>query len=261
MRTVLSFQWGSTDRPQEDALLADEPNGIFLVADGVTRTPNAAGYPDPSPAPLAAERLLQATHKALRSAPRTPEGLREACRAGNDAVRRLNEELGLWNRCDYWENDLAGAVFAGLVLAEKQFIWGVLADCGVAQLSPNGELLWITEDRVASVQPYFPKLPEKERFIAVRQHFRNKPASGLDRTYGVFTGEEEALSYLDVGTRPFAAGDTLLVFTDGARHLVEDPEFRPLLRDGTAHDIDHFVAQPEHCGHNHDRTLIVIRTA
>lgn len=260
MRTVLSFQWGAPEHPQEDALLRDDAHNIFLVADGVTRTPATAEYPNPSPAKLASERLLPATHRALLVLPRVPEGFREACQAGNAAVRELNQELGLWNHSDYWGDDLAGAVFSGLLLNNTSFVWGFMTDCGVAHLSSRGEMLWTTEDRLTPVRQYFPKMSTtKERFVRVRQDFRNKPEAGLDRTFGTFTGEEAALAYLEVGERPFSAGETLLVFTDGMIPLIKNSEFCSLLCKGTAADIEQFVSSPEHCKHPDDKTILVVR--
>lgn len=261
MRDVASFQWSGREKPQEDALRSDEERGIFLVADGVTRTPGPSGYPNPSPAKLAADRFLEISLDVLRRGTRTAEVLREACRAGNQGVRALNEELGLSGHCDYWERDLASAVFSGLTLAEGEFVWGFLTDCGVAQLSANGEILWMTEDRLAPVRQYFPPPPQtKERQISIRRDLRNRPSSGMDRTYGAFTGEEEALSYLEVGTRSFNAGDTLLVFTDGALPLVKNGEFRSLLCAGTTADVERFALDPAHRKHDDDKTLVAVRT-
>lgn len=160
MLTFLSFQWASTDRPQEDTLLSDEKNGISLVADGVTRTPGVAGYPNPSPAKLAADRLLYTTHDALLSLPKTPKSFHQAWRAGNEGVRQLNQKIGLWDHCDYREHDLAGAVCAGAWLHNHELLWAFLTDCGVATLSPTGAMLWETPDRLASVQQYFPNSPQ-----------------------------------------------------------------------------------------------------
>lgn len=259
MRTVLLFQWGTADRPQEDSFLRDDEHGIFLVADGVTRTAPDTGYPNPSPAKLASDCLLQTTHRSLLSFPRDLESLGSACRAGNDTVRQLNHELGLWDNHDYWERDLAGAVFSGLLVGDTSFVWGFMTDCGVAHLTPEGEILWATEDRLTPVRKYFPSLPQaKERQIAIRRDFRNSPAGDLQRTYGVFTGEEGALRYLEVGRRSYTEGDVLLVFTDGITHLVKDSAFRSLLCKGSSADIEHFVSLPEHCQHPDDKTILVV---
>lgn len=261
MRLVLPFQWGAAGKPQEDVLNFDEKLGIFLVADGITRTPGSSGYPDPSPAKLAADRFLETAMDVLRRGPSTEEGMREACRAGNQSVRDLNVELGLWDHCDYWENDFAGAVFAGLLLKDTNFVWGFMTDCGIVHLSSDGKILWMTEDRLAPVRQYFPPPPQtKERQISIRRDLRNRPSSGMDRTYGAFTGEEEALSYLEVGTRSFNAGDTLLVFTDGALPLVKNGEFRLLLCAGTTADIERFALDSAHRQHDGEKTLVAVRT-
>lgn len=259
--SVLSFQWSAPEKPQEDALWRDEKRGVFLVADGITRTPPTVGYPNPSPAKLAADCLVEEIQHSLLTAPRTPAGLRAACRAGNQRVAKLNQQLGLADRCDWWENDLAGAVFAGLLLDATEFVWGFLTDCGVAHLSPAGELLWITPDQLTPVHQYFPPPPQtRDKQVAIRRDYRNKPDKGLDRTYGAFTGEETAIVYLQTNSRTYEAGDVLTVFTDGAHHLVTDAPFQALLARGTSKDIERYTADPAHCTHQDDKTLIVIRT-
>ncbi|TSC63486.1 MAG: Uncharacterized protein G01um1014106_487 [Parcubacteria group bacterium Gr01-1014_106] len=261
MRTVLSFQWGAPEHPQEDAFARDDEHRIFLVADGVTRTPSDTPYPNPSPAKSASDRLLEVTHRALLLLPRTSTAFREACRTGNTAVRQLNQELGFWGHTNYFENDLAGAVFSGVVLKETDFVWGFMTDCGVAHLSADGTILWMTEDRLTPVRKYFPATSNmRERYIRVRQEFRNRPENGMDRTFGAFTGEDTALPYLEVGQRSFTPGDVLLVFSDGMIHFVKSAEFRALLCAGSHDEIERFVSLPEHCDHKDDKTIIVIRT-
>ncbi len=261
MFNVVKIQLGPATHPQEDSLLADENRSIFLVADGVTRTAGPSGYPNPSPAKIAADRLLTTTHRALQKSPHTEENLRTACRLGNEEVRRLNKELGLWDNCDWLEKDLAGTVFAGLLLNNNHFIWGFLTDCGVARLSPQGEILWITPDRLAPVRQYFPPPPQtKKRQVAIRRDFRNRPDAGLDRTYGVFTGEDGAMPYLGTGTQSYNSGDILLVYSDGARHLIDQTDFRTLLLRGSVSDLTSYISQPAHCSHQDDKTVIIVRT-
>ncbi|MDP3685705.1 MAG: hypothetical protein Q8R32_02640 [bacterium] len=266
MRTVFSLAWHEHERPFEDAFLADEERGMFLVADGVTRTPGPQGYPNPSPAREAADALLHAVHATLRDLPFAPESFVEACRIGNQRIRELNEQLGFWNHTDYLERDLAGAVFAGAWLRDDELLWAVLADCGVAALLPTGTMAWETADQLVPVRQHFPKPSTREerfetspRAIEVRRDFRNKPSRGLDRTYGVFTGEDEALQYLETGSRTLSLGETMLVFTDGIRPFFSDAEFRSLLCNGTAEEIQQFIPNSPQNQPMTDKTLIVLR--
>lgn len=261
MFNVVKIQLEPATHPQEDSLLADENKGIFLVADGVTRTAGGAGYPRPSPAKIAADRLLATVHRELAKTAYTEDNFRAACRVGNEEVRRVNQELGLWENCDWLEKDLAGAVFAGLLVRNTDFVWGFLTDCGVARLSPQGEILWITPDRLKPVRRYFPPPPKtKERQITIRRDFRNQPAAGLERTYGVFTGEDNAMPYLEIGTQSYNPSDVLLVYSDGVRHLIDQPDFRALLLHSNAAALEKYIRQPAHCPHPDDKTIIVIRT-
>lgn len=268
MRKVILLHWPSKVEwrtVDEDASLINAKHSVFVVADGVTRRGFSGHYPHPSPARVAAETVVEILTKILTgSAKITEEQMYGAFRQANDSVRVVNERLGLWDNHDWWGRDLAGAVASCLNLEKDVFFYGFIADCGVAHLSVNGDLLWHTPDLLAPVEKYFPlveELGEEERFIRVRRDFRNKPRANHP-TYGVLTGERAALSYVRVGSRPYTAGDILAVYSDGVIPFLGDHTFQQLLSQSPKSKILQYVVQrssPQQ--YADEKTLILIRTS
>lgn len=267
MQKILSFQWPCQvdwKTTSEDVFFVDKIRRIFVVADGVTRRGFTGPYPDPSPARLAAAAVVEALGKTPPDQFTQVQQVHEAFKQANRSVRSVNEHLGLWAVHDWWGHDLAGAVAAYLAIQEKQFFYGFIADCGIAQIASSGNVLWHTPDLLAPAQKHFPAtdtLGIKERFMRVRRDFRNKPQANLP-TYGVLTGEEAALAYIKTGIRPYRKGDVLAVYSDGAvPFVVKDQPFQHLLCRGLESEIAAYVAQrssPEQ--HSDEKTLIVVRT-
>jgi hypothetical protein len=270
MPSVLAFEWESHipyKKEREDALFTDESRSVLVVTDGVTRLQNEQGkYPYPSPAHQAAQVAAVAIGKSLTHREQINESaIQEALVEGNQAVKQLNEQLGLWENHDYLVRDFAGTVAACSVERDGEILYGYIGDCGVAHLSADGEVLWHSDDDVTTDRPSFPKIEEvvkNERFVRVRRDFRNNP-SASHPTFGVLTGEETALSYIKTGHRQFAPEDTLVVFSDGAAPFVlEDIEFRRLLMAGNREVIQRYVderSSPQN--HADEKTLILLRRA
>lgn len=272
MRTVLSFHWlcQCDWKPvSEDVRFTSNDQCLFVVADGVTRRGFTGSYPDPSPAQLAADAAVEAIGKTLaedigKATRVTTRHVVRAFRNANTCVREVNRNLEFWDNHDWWGRDLAGTVASCLVLQEATFLFGFMADCGVARVSATGDLLWRTPDLLAPAEKFFPSadaLGQRERFVRIHRDFRNKPQASHP-TYGVLTGEEDALSYIQVGSRPYNAGEVLAVYSDGAAPFVmDDPAFRQLLLHGSQSHISDYVAQRSSATqHPDEKTLIVVRT-
>lgn len=205
MPEVISLQWPCQvdwKSVSEDAFFADKSRGIFVVTDGVTRRGFTGAYPDPSPARQAADAVVETIGKTL-TAPLTDIKMMEAFAQANQSVRAVNQSLGLWGSHDWWGRDLAGTVAACLAVQDSAFLYGFITDCGVAQVSAAGDLIWHTPNTQEAAKKHFPlveEVGERERFVRVRRDFRNRPEA-KHPTFGVLTGEEAALSYVEVGTR------------------------------------------------------------
>lgn len=232
---------------------------IMVAADGVTRGPhNNEPYPSPSPAALAAQAAVRAMAKFLADHHESNElAIAGAFIAGNQAVGHLNAELGLFQSCDYLAKDLAGTVAACAVAEGDLAYYGFIGDCGVAKLTSRGAVNWQTADEVTPVRKHFPdakKVGLEERYRVVRRDFRNKPGAPHP-TYGVMTGEREALTYVRSGQTSLDKGERLLVYTDGVTPYLNDGRFCQMLLDRPPIELEEYVA--DNPLNNDDKTLLM----
>lgn len=273
MITVHTWQRqnGHLGKPLEDAArTAVGPRGrhAAVVADGVSRTRQPDGkYPYPSVASMAAEIAAETLCEAFRTISLVDDRIDRALDRANMAVQQLSKRWGLWDACDYWENDYAGAVFSAVILNDvsQKFWWFFLTDCGVAQLESDGQVVWITSDLLAPVRARFPTEEQaggkKERQRSIRRDWRNKLNHGLAHSFGVLTGEEAALKYIQTGQRQYSRGQTIVLFSDGCRPFFADRFFRKILCGGTTAELDQWIDRTPLDQDKDDKTLVIIRTA
>ncbi|HEY3413586.1 MAG TPA: hypothetical protein VGM51_11115 [Armatimonadota bacterium] len=225
--------------PREDALAWDDDARIFVAADGVTRDWEAirqgeAPYPDPSPATSAADAVARLALQAALCGDPLDRVLAEA----NDGVARVNDALGITGRCDYLKHDYAGAVAALARVDGDTLDIAWIGDCGVAVIR-DGRLAYLTRDQLDGLTAFLAKNPapfDDARRVYVRRDLRNKPdfrPGGADVTYGVLTGEPEAISYIETASIVLEPGDIVATHTDGFRPYFALPEFFALLSGGS----------------------------
>jgi serine/threonine protein phosphatase PrpC len=225
--------------PREDALTADTERKVFAAADGVTRDwdaiqSGAAAYPNPSPATDAADAASAAILDTLTEAAPTEGSMRRALEAANAAVHAVNVRWNLFERCDYLENDLGGAVASAAWVSGNRLLTGWIGDCGVAVVR-NGTLSWITRDQLDDVTAHLKEHPgqyDDARRVWTRRELRNKPGlleDGRPVTYGVLTGEPEAAAYIETSALELRAGDVVATHTDGFRPYFANDDFLSLL--------------------------------
>jgi serine/threonine protein phosphatase PrpC len=225
--------------PREDATALDAERGLFVAADGVTRDfggvlQGLMPYPDPSPATDAADAVAETALETLRDCPGTEDCVRQALQAANEAVGDVNTDLGLWEKCDYLECDLAGAVAAVSMVREDTLTIGWIGDCGVAVVR-DGRLAYLTRDQLDHLLGHLAANPatyDDARRVYIRGTLRNRPDTlheGKPITYGVLTGEPEAARYIETVTLPLRPGDVVATHTDGFRPYFEAPEFLAVL--------------------------------
>lgn len=223
----------------------------MLAVDGVTRdcedgkraSRDLAGfvhafrhYPRPSPAAEVAQ-LFAEQYPAVAALP-----LKDSFAALNHFIFQYN--LSHFPDPDGLTEDLAGCVASAAVVdckknnaghKENRVNYGFISDCGVAVVGPDGELKMSTPDNG-------PNSPAKEKLFRpiiesfggwsnptarqyLRTQVRNAPSG---EGYGVFTGEQAAMSYVRTGSFPISSGDSILVYTDGsAPILYENPDSLP----------------------------------
>ncbi len=225
--------------PREDAMALDAEKRIFVAADGVTRDwggvlEGVRPYPDPSPATDAADAAAGAVLSTLLADPAGEASMRRALEAANAAIREVNVQLGIAERVDWLENDLAGAVAAASTVNGDRLTAGWIGDCGVAVVR-DGRLAWLTRDQLDDVTAWLAANPgtyDDARRVFIRSTLRNRPdhtRDGKPITYGVLTGEEGAPHYIETSTLDLRPGDVVATHTDGFRPYFAVPEFLEVL--------------------------------
>ncbi|HEY8742697.1 MAG TPA: protein phosphatase 2C domain-containing protein [Chloroflexota bacterium] len=210
------------DKPCEDAyavrLAAND--AVLVVVDGVTRSRSAAGiYPQPSGATLAADLVASTLVNALAGG--ADPGA--AFTLASQAVDAANRRNGVWDRLDYVEHDLWGAVATAVVVSNGVARWAHIGDTVLLHLPAAGGVSVRTPDQVSDAMLYLERMTANQlaavggREFYARRTLRNQPASA--HSYGVLTGEAAAESYVVTGTFAVAGGDLLMLGTDGLGSL------------------------------------------
>ncbi|MCL4541373.1 MAG: protein phosphatase 2C domain-containing protein [Chloroflexi bacterium] len=218
----------SDDKPNEDVftIRSDNERTILVIADGVTRSRRADGrYPVPSGGLLAARVVAQTLIAALVNAEHL-RALYQAFRQANDAVAQLNHSHNVWPHLDYEEHDLYGAVATAAVIHDKRLIWAHIGDTALLKIR-GGHLHQLTRDQVQKSMKFLKQLTPAERAgksVAYhsRAQLRNHPE--LPVSYGVLTGEDMALDYVETGEDGLIAGDVCLLCSDAVTCLRSEEE-------------------------------------
>jgi serine/threonine protein phosphatase PrpC len=229
---------------------------FFVVTDGVSRSFQGK-YPKPSPARVVAETVATVLGLHLIAG----LDILTAFQTANKSAYSLNKVFGFLNT-DYLFSDLAGCVASAITVHDNTFKYGFIGDCGVAKLDQHANLIWHTPDEVAPVVRTFKTLIYEtvvnERLVRIRRDFRNKPQAD-HLTYGVITGEKEAMSYVRTGEMDFQKGETIALYSDGVFPFLLDPDFRHLLLSGNKKKITEYLkANSSPTKNNDDKTIIII---
>jgi serine/threonine protein phosphatase PrpC len=248
VRALDFLQSNTKNKPNEDAVAVSDSKEAFVVADGVTRSVgDGKPYPSPSPAGMVSSFFCQkALWKALwnpkdASLPllyeprrlRSEEDIFSAFSEANLGIAELNRQLGFSENTDYFENDLAGCVAVLGVLSGSTLHYGYIGDCGLLVFDKDLNPIFLSDNNELGTLElfrdgrWFPG--KKEKHVFMRKNFRNRPSERF-MTYGVLTGEEEALSYVKTGSISLERrGDTAILFSDGIYPFIFDREFREIL--------------------------------
>ena len=208
------------DKPLEDHVVAEDLRGIYVVCDGVTRSLVNGAYPQDSTAQQAASLFAEIAYQVLARTLETAspgEALRTAVVAGNDAIRRYN--MAKFSHVDYLENDLAGTVAIIGVCVADAFHYAFIGDCCCYSVFRD-DVVRITSPQTTKVAAYRASAGSTtEATLTIRREFRNNKQSAFG--YGVFTGEPQALEFVEYGQIPLAAGQTIVLASDGVAALFD----------------------------------------
>lgn len=249
---------GEQDKPLEDYLIKDDTNGIFIVCDGVTRTRKDGKYPVPSPAARAAKSFADTVHCALLNLLSLPpdERLVAAVKKGNAAVDELNNFLV--PEVDYLENDFAGAVGIVAFLEGGHFYYAHIGDCSCLMIR-DGTISRLTEPQTAKLEYQRKELGDDNDAIQIiRRSIRNVP--GHPAAYGVYTGEDSALQFVEYNKVALTGRETIILASDGLDHVMhKNPGLATELLPG--HLIRYAEEEEQLLGiRSDDKSIIVLQT-
>ncbi|HLC31865.1 MAG TPA: hypothetical protein VJK51_04300 [Candidatus Nanoarchaeia archaeon] len=234
-------------KPLEDSLAFDDGKGIAVVADGVTRDPSVylpqtrtglfwqclLQYPRPSPAARAAELCTQESLQFIQNDwKNNAQDCLDALCSANKRIQMYNESKSIHpETVDYLINDFAGCTAAVSVrdsLKQKVY-YGYICDSGVAVVDTRGNLVFKSKDEGPATHDPFIwndemralswNHPDVRSFV--RAWYRNMPHE--PHSFGVLTGEENALPYIRTGTISDLYPEyCILTYTDGAAEILFD---------------------------------------
>lgn len=259
--------------PQEDYFSISKKNPIFAVADGVTLEYGAFGkYPNPSGAGEVArifcEEFIKRADKIYNKFGH--EDILKLFSAANSAVGDYNRKNGLTKETtNYWDKDLFAATAAFAVLINKTVFWGSICDSYLLHYSADGSRIF----KSPGCWPSYKFLPQNweeigldERKKIVRKTYRNGIGKNGELIgYGVVTGEDDAVRYLNCGSFKVEAGDIVALITDGFEEYMNLPEFIDIFK-SWPYDIESEIKKFTSARENedfekfgHERTLIMIK--
>jgi serine/threonine protein phosphatase PrpC len=237
-------------KPNEDRAVLDAFRQTVVVVDGITRTKHTDGtYPTPSPSARAAEVFCESV---IAQASILPELTREQfvsiVENANVAIAELNREL--FPKFDFAERDRAGvAAVVGIIDGDSMWLASI-ADCWCVGLKGD-QVTRLAWEKTSHARSAYVQLGD----VSAREQLRNKP--GLPVSYGAFTGEPEALHFVEYAQVDLRDFDRFVFATDGMLSIAqEDPialaTFPPrqLMRYGLLMDKTHQETD--------DKTLVIL---
>lgn len=240
------------NHPLEESYSINNEIGTIAVADGVTRDPFeylpdistlkgklkfSLNYPRPSPAKIASDIFTQTFQLILKDfVSKDDKAIKEVFNEANKRIKNWNDKN--MTNSDYIMRDYAGCVASGTIKQKGVISWGFITDCGVAIFNEKGILKFKTNDENPhQLERYMmedPKIKGKtwnnpEVRSRIRSYYRNNPKNKY--SYGVLTGQQEAMDYVRTGTQEIGLNDYLIVYTDGLEPIIFSEDFSNKLKE------------------------------
>jgi serine/threonine protein phosphatase PrpC len=217
----------------------------------VTRNLIDGKYPDPSPSYLAARTFAESVHRniLLNLYSNNPfQNLTDAINYGNYGIAELNSD-----RIKARQKILPGTVGVVAQIIRDEMYCTYLGDCSVWRFRNN------KVERITNSQTQ--KIKQQSYFLApitVREDFYNNPKNPFG--YGVFTGEEESLYFLEKAITDIQKGDVLMLTTDGM-DLIFQSDNLIMLRDHDPTSLIDYVERLEmdRCCTSDDKSIITLK--
>ena len=174
---------------------------------------------------------------------------------------------GKTNGPSFSNNDIPGAVATILALEDSYAVFAHLGDCAILHF-PEGDLsrpVRLTDDQTAGARQWLMEttsVPWEAKLQILRTSIRNVRKHPL--AFGVLSGQDEALDFLQTGRIKIGTRDKLLLCTDGLEAILTnvkgDLHLQKMIAQG---DIEGIMDYADHSDQtlekrSDDKTLIII---
>ena len=203
-------------KPNEDYLISDEDQGIFIVADGITRPHAEYTGQASSAAYTAAKVFCQSAYRTLKSGlARCTDG-HAVERLLSDAFSEGNAEVAQWNKTwllTHQENKLykPAAVALCAVVHKDTLYFGYVGDCIGVLIRGNCRYVFAERQTQAAGK----LRPTKEQLYL---NYVNNP--GRKHAYGIINGDPLACALTVYSHFGLESGDRIILSTDGLANML-----------------------------------------
>lgn len=254
--------------PREDSYSSSKKYSIYCVTDGVTLEPQPGQrYPSPSGAFQVSDKFAKTfvveAEKYFNDFNLTK--LKTCFKKGNEQAQKINQKhKRIKNKLNYIDFDLFATTSSFGIIKNNKLYWGVIADSFVIIFDKNGKQKFISPDGWR-----FMKLPKnlegKDRRIYIRKYLRNGFRNNKKIGYGVITGEDKAIKYLDTGVQNLKKGDLVFIGTDGYQEYIKNKKFINLFTKWNKdikqriNNLEKVLIKKSPDKFGHERTMFVIK--
>lgn len=192
-------------KPNEDYFLHDSEKGIFVITDGVSRDIIEGLYPNPSPSTEVAHLLTLTVFNHIS------ENLKSTKTFKNllfDAYQKGNKKIADYNQKVENKHFLPGAVSLAAIFTDSSLYYCYLGDVSARKITETESFL-LTKSQTEKFRRYSKSFTRS----FVRNNICNNPQHPL--SYGVFTGENNALNFLSFHQTDISVGNKFHFATDG----------------------------------------------
>lgn len=190
------------DKPNEDLVLCDDNEKIYILLDGVSRDKINGVYPNPSPAKEVSELFAKVAFEYLKNTKKKYDlnQIKNAFIEGNKAIADYNK--------DYAGDFLPGTVGIICLIADDELLYGYIGDC-YGRLIKASEIDLFTTCQTEKIAQH------KKEFSAYE--IRNEICNNIEHpySYGVLTGQAEAVEFVKMGSCSLCDVDTIFLASDG----------------------------------------------
>ena len=208
-------------KPNEDKLLVDDENGIFILLDGVTRIHKEYDIsPYESAANDISDIFISEAYRYIRenALMDDPEQiLRGAVLEANKKIREYRQRKSE----NEWGFYPAAVGFIGMI-RDNTLYYANVGDCMVVLIRKNAKILLGKEWSLEAVDKK--NVTKSEKY----QIYCNHPENPL--SYTIFNGDSSVIKGLECSFIDLHAGDTVIIATDGIGDYIKYEKSKDLIK-------------------------------